>query len=111
MALIVKTNTKLDHPTEPDAWVTVRLPLSGGNVEGGATPSDIVASAIVEWSYEIPPTGDAVRDLDVPTYQWLVTEVGKRAGIRSDEEKKDSSGDSSPTSVPAKEASRKSSGT
>lgn len=110
MPLVVKETIKLEHPTEPDVWVSVRLPLSGGNIERGPSVSDIVASAITEWSYDAPITGDTIRDLDPNSYNWLIGEVSKRAGFRTDDEKNASGEVSSPTSEPEKGSSRKSSG-
>ncbi len=105
MPYLKKTNVVLQHPTEPDVTVTIRLPLTGGNFEGHSVASDIVASAIVEWSYDAPISGETIRDLDRDTYRWLLDESWSRSDVRTEQEKKASATASSPTSAPEKEDS------
>lgn len=102
MALVIKKIERLEHPTEPGAWVTVRLPLSAGDLESMradgnrvAVSLDLLAAMIQEWSYGVPVTLEAVRSLDLDTFQWLSKEVQERSGIRTEEEK-NASGASSP---------------
>lgn len=99
MALVRKTLIKLDIPHEPDQWVELELPLSGGNYENGISLSEIVSSAITAWSYDIPVTPANVAGQDPATYNWLLSEVGARSGLRGREEKKDSSSNSTTPST------------
>jgi hypothetical protein len=117
MALIKKTNKRLEHPTEPGAWFVVRLPLSAGDLaamrsDGSsiAMSLDLAAEVIKEWSYDAPVSLDTVKDLDVDTFTWLSREIQEASGIRSEDEKKDFGSSSSPTLALVEGDSPKSSG-
>ena len=104
MALVKKQNKRIQHPTEPEAWFEVRLPLSAGDLASMhsdgtsiAMSLDLAAEVIKAWSYPEPVTLENVRDLDVDTFVWLSQQIQEASGIRTDGEKKDSGGISSPT--------------
>jgi len=115
--LVRKTVTRLNHPTEPGAWIEVRLPLSAGDMElmrdgtrVGMVTIDLLAAVITGWSDPSPVSVEAVRDLDLDTFMWLATEVQARSGIREEAEKKDSNASSSPVTDPEAAGSRASLG-
>lgn len=102
MALVIKQNKRLEHPTEAGAWVTVRVPLSAGDLENMRADGnrvgvslDLLATMIQDWSYGVPVTLDNVRALDLDTFNWLSQEIINESGIRTEEEK-NASGASSP---------------
>jgi hypothetical protein len=102
MALVKKEIRTLQHPTEPDTYFKVRLPLSTGDMEGVRVANgvltlslDLAASLIQEWTYEAPVTAETVRDLDLDTFIWLRDEIFSASNIRPDEEKKASAVSSS----------------
>lgn len=116
MALVVKEDKRFEHPTEPDAWFVVRLPLSAGDMANLHTDGtsvamslDLMAQVIKEWSYEPAVSLDSVGDLDLDTFIWLSGQIIKASGIRSAAEKKDLPSDSPGTSEQAGEPSRTSS--
>lgn len=102
--LVKKEIRTLQHPTEPDAWVKVRLPLAAGDMEGlridgtrvGMT-FDLMASVIVEWSVPEPISLETIRLLDMDTFNWLNTEIVAASGIRGEEKKETSDTASLPT--------------
>jgi hypothetical protein len=104
LALVVKETKTLQHPTEPETTVVVRVPLSAGDLEHmkadgtqiGMTFA-VLAATVQSWSYDSPVTEDAIRSLDLDTYLWLSKEVMQAAGIRDDDEKNASGANSSPT--------------
>ena len=113
MALVVKQNKKLEHPTEPGQWFVVRLPLSAGDMAGMRSDGkqigmtlDLMAAGIQEWSYPVPVSEEAVNDLDLDTFVWLSKEITSASGIRDDDEKKDLSSPSPPTTAPVTEISQ-----
>ena len=117
MALIKKTNKRLEHPTEPGAWFVVRLPLSAGDLAAMrsdgtsiAMSLDLAAEVIKEWSYDAPISLETVKDLDVDTFVWLSKELQEASGIRTEDEKKDSATSSSATLALVEEPSPTSSG-
>lgn len=97
MALIDPTSTHLvEHPTEPDTWFKFR-PLLGSDSariaeSASKNPHPItirmIAAALVEWSYDVPPTEDNVARLDTATYRFLIDNVDLD-GTRAPDEKKD----------------------
>ena len=109
--LLRKQTVTLQHPTEPETTVTMRLPLTGGNFEGQSLASDIVATAIESWSYDAPISGATIRDLDRDTYRWLLDEAWSRSAVRSEDEKKASPTNSESTTELVAAASRTNSGT
>lgn len=116
--LVTKKVTRLIHPTEPGAWVEVRLPLTAGDMElmrdgsrVGMVTLDLMAAVITGWSEPVPVTLEAVRDLDLDTFTWLAGELMSRSGIRDGEEKKDSNSSSSPATGTATQVSPTSSAT
>ncbi|MCC6959230.1 MAG: hypothetical protein IT301_05235 [Dehalococcoidia bacterium] len=116
--LVSKKTVRLTHPTEPGAWVEVRLPLSAGDTElmrDGSLVSmitiDVLAAVITAWSEPHPISLETVRQLDLDTFNWLASEVQSRSGIMDDPEKKASNESSSPTTEPATEVSQPSLGT
>ena len=117
--MLVKKQSKiLQHPSEPETRVTVRLPLSAGDLTGMRTDGDqvgmsldLMTSLIEAWTYDAPVTAENVQLLDIDTYSWLTQEMFVRSGLRDAVEKKDSNESSSPTSAPAEESSLPSSGT
>lgn len=117
MALVVKQVKRVQHPTEPDAWFELRLPLSAGDLElmrdgsrMGMVSVDLMASVVTGWSYDAPITVETIKSLDLDTFTFLVGEIQTGSGIRDAEEKKDSSSTSSPSSDPAADGSPKSLG-
>lgn len=110
MALLTFTDVRLNHPSERDASDTplvfvLRLPLSAGVLErispesAGNTAAmhlDLVAAALVSWPYDVPPSRESIRNLDLDTYNWLVAEVRTASNI-TDDEKNASGSNSSPT--------------
>lgn len=97
--LVRKEIRTLQHPTEPETQVVVRLPLSAGDmaglrgVDGGAgvgVTLDLLASIIQTWTYDEPVTLDSVNSLDIDTFLWLSREITTASGIRSDEKKSSS---------------------
>ena len=118
MALVIKQNKRLQHPTEAGAWVVMSVPLSAGDLElvrvdGGrvAASIDLLAKVIQEWSYGVPVTVDNIRGQDIDTFNWLSQAVIDESGIRTSEEKKDSSSSSPATTAQAVEPSLVSSAT
>lgn len=104
--IVKKTVKRLEHPTEPGAWIEIRVPLSTGDLAGMRANGqvigmslDLMASTIVAWSYEEPVSLASVELLDLDTFTWLTSEVMAASNIRGDEEKKDSSSPSSPTTT------------
>lgn len=102
MPYIVKSEHTIVHPSHPDEWYKVRVPLEAGDFEN--SPSDpvarnlhIVGGALTGWSHPAPATRENVRHLDPQTLGILVTEIVKLAGFRPDDEKNESSANSSPT--------------
>ena len=120
MALVTKQNKRLPHPSEPDAWFVVRVPLTVGDMEVMGAPGNpdtlisfkicAIERSLIEWSYPLPLTPEAIRDLDVDTFNWLVKEIFASAQLRDTAEKKDSDSSSPPITEPATESGRKSSG-
>ena len=106
MALVVKQDKRIEHPTEPGTWAVIRVPLSAGDLgfarDGSAVAMtlDILPRVIVEWSYPEPVTRENVSRLDGPTFRWLDDEISSASAIRPEEEKKDSASPSSPTTEP-----------
>lgn len=119
MALISKTPSKrFDIPKEPGEWVEL-LPMSArvtreAEEQGGASNfakgTIALAQCIAAWSYDAPVTVETVDDLDVDTFTWLLQTVSSLSGERGEDEKKDSTEPSSPTTDPAAEPSPESSG-
>jgi hypothetical protein len=104
MAFVAKKTETLQHPSEPGVTVTVRTPLSAGDMAlletgmtGGSFTLRAVHRAIVEWSYDEPVTLENVEALDVTTFGWLSGYVMGNSGIRDDAEKNASSASSSPS--------------
>jgi hypothetical protein len=92
----------VDIPDEPGQWVKFHA-LSVGMVETltDRSSSAMAARAIVEWSYPIPPTHEAIRDrLDVNTAFWLISTINAGSGLRTDPESNGSEPLYSPTSEP-----------
>lgn len=117
MALITKQIKRLAHPTEPDTWFDVRLPVTAGDMAGmRATGNvgmklDLLAVVLVDWSYPAPITLDTVNSLDLDTFNWLQQVIFDASGIRDEPEKKDFVASSSPTSAQGEDNSPASSGT
>ena len=111
MALVVKQDKRIEHPTEPGAWAVIRVPLSAGDLasarDGSAVAMtlDILPHVIIEWSYPEPITRENVERLDGPTFRWLDDELSRASAIRPEEEKKDSGSPSSPITAPDGEGS------
>jgi len=117
VALVVKQTRRLKHPTEPDAWVVVRTPLSGGDMAACGDANNIaelklyaVALSLQEWSYEGPITRETVGTLDVETFKWLADLVFDEAKLREEDEKNASGSSSDPTTDPGVERSPLNSG-
>jgi hypothetical protein len=113
LALITSKDTKrLDIPHEPGQWVEVR-PLTFGDLDifgmDGETvrvSRDLASEVITGWSYsEWPVSRDErltlLKSLDLDTSMWLITALGETlteiSGIRSDDAKKNTVNNSSPT--------------
>ena len=117
MALVVKQDKRIEHPSEPGTWAVIRVPLSAGDLErarDGTTVSmtlDILTNVILEWSYPEQVTRENVARLDGQTFRWLDDELSRASAIRPGEEKKDSASPSSPTTEPDGESSPPSSDT
>lgn len=100
MALIDKNSTvQLEIPNEPGKWVKIR-PLTAraaADVEdagaGGslAVGIELLVKSLVEWSYDAPCDKENIENLDMDTFQWLMTKVNLTSGRRPDAEKKASS--------------------
>ncbi len=113
MALIdPKEITKADIPNEPGEWVRYRvLTLADAEKLDKVTTSALIAAAIVEWSYKLPPTLETIRTrLDMTTAYWLGNLINESSGLRTDPEDNGSESQSSPTSEPAAGSSQKNSG-
>ena len=118
MALVKTTIKRLDHPTENGAWFVVRTPLMAGDLEGLTSSGDnritvsfeLMGSVIQEWSYEEPISVEALRTLDIDTYNWLVHSIFRVSGIQTDLEKKGSGSSSPVASAPDAEPSLVNSG-
>lgn len=115
MARVDQETKHLQHPTEPETWVDVRVPIRAGDLENlSGAPSavtiqyELIAAAIQGWSYDYPPSLHALREQDVETINWLRREVLEYSGVRDDETKKNSNGSSLP-GQPAPEESPSSS--
>lgn len=85
---------KLDIPHEPGEWIRVR-PICAEDAEGLELDGDkvrvsidLVAKLLTEWSYDEPPSREAVARLDLNTYIWLALEMLEASGIRDLAEKK-----------------------
>lgn len=125
MALLIKRNLRLEHPTEKQddgspAWFVVRVPLAAGEQMGAVQSSNegvgermlgTMVRALREWSYPEPITLETIERLDTETFMWLLGEVQRESPQRSEAEKKDSAPPSSPTSAPERAASPVISGT
>jgi len=105
LALVTKQLKRIEHPTEPDAWAVIRVPLSAGDLAGVhvdgtgiAVSLELMASVVKEWSYDAPVSPETVGNLDLDTFLWINQEITAASGIRSDEEKKDSDSPSSDSS-------------
>lgn len=119
MALISKTPSKrFDIPNEPGEWVEL-LPMSArvtrvAEEKGGdsnfAKGIIALAQCIAAWSYDAPVSVETVEDLDTDTFTWLLQTVSSLSGERGEDEKKDSTEPSSPTTDPVAEPSPESSG-
>lgn len=117
MALIVKENKRLEHPTEPGAWFVMRVPLNAGDLAEMGDAGNLaqvkmaaIVRSLVEWSYPEPITPENIRALDLVTFNWLTDEIFAAARLRSEPEKKDSDSISSSTTAPAGGSGRKRSG-
>lgn len=115
MALIdPDKTTTVEIPGEPGQTVTYR-PLTAGDIDdivranGQVETMTYVQKSVVSWSYDVPPTLENIRRLDLETFNWLANVVQSDSGIREDEEKKDSDSQSSPTSDQETDSSRLSS--
>lgn len=111
MALISSKDTKrLAILHEPGQWVEVR-PLTAGDVDGldVATSGMIrialekLADVIIAWSYDEPPSLDAIKRLDLDTFLWLGPAALRASGVRDDDEKKGSDNGSSVSPTPEAE--------
>lgn len=115
--LVSKTTRIIEHPTEEGVTFTVRA-LCAGDMET-ANPNataiqltyDLLAAAIIEWTYDAPVSVDSIKQLDVTTFQWLQTAIQDGSGMRTDAAKNASGANSSPTTGPDKAPSQKSLGT
>ena len=113
MALREQRTERVSHPSEPDEWFDLRLPLTAAALH--SVPKTVVtesevsqhltAEAIVAWSYGAPVTFDTVGQLDIDTYVWLASYIKHASGIREEPEKKVSSSVSGRTTGPGKAAS------
>ncbi len=102
--LVVKQERRLEHPTEPGTWFTVRLPLSVGDMAKAGDASNLaevklytLAGAITAWSYDAPVSREAVGNLDLKTFQWLSDLVFEESQLREEDEKNASGSSSDPT--------------
>lgn len=98
MALIDPNATHIvEHPTEPGIWFKFRPLLGSDSARIAETQRTspypvtirMIAAALVEWSYDVPPTEDNVARLDTATYRFLIDNVDLD-GTRAPDEKKDS---------------------
>ena len=117
MALVKKQNLTLQHPTEPETTVVVRVPLQAGDLKGlrangteVTVTFDLLAAVIQSWSYDEPVTVESMEALDLDTFAWLSKEIMERSGVRGAAEKKASASGSSDTSAQAAESSPPNSG-
>lgn len=90
------------HPTEvgddgQPVWFELRPLRAGdlGTVTSDGTPVQIglamLAATLTAWSYSAPVDVDL---LDIESLNWLIGEAYRVSGLRSEDEKKASSGDS-----------------
>lgn len=99
MALIdPKHFERLDIPDEPGEWVEIRS-TTAGDLIGVEQRDDstfvLLAKRIKAWSYDAPVNAESISRLDIPTFTFL-----SNYGLRSEDEKKDSGSQSSPTTEP-----------
>lgn len=78
--IVVKSLKRFEHPTEPDTWFDLQLPLSAGDLEAmpavaGANTSGLKVALLIHvmraWSYDAPINAETVAGLDVETFVWL----------------------------------------
>lgn len=115
--LVVKRERRVEHPSEPGTWFTVRTPLSVGDMAQAGDARNLaevklftLATALTGWSYDAPISRDTVGSLDLETFQWLSTLVFEESRLREEEEKNASGSSSGPTMAQGVEHSRPSSG-
>lgn len=71
----------------------------------------LLSRAITAWSYPREVSVNAINDLEIHTFQWLRDEMQLVTGGRTDDEKKGSEPESSPTTAPDEDDSPENSGT
>ena len=101
------TITQTDIPHEPGQWIKHRVCMQddleaieirlGPDAGAVARSRALIARLIVEWSYDVPVSDDAIRHLDIPTYVWLMQVLQVD---RAEQEKKDFETPSGPTTAP-----------
>lgn len=110
MALLIKRTERLHHPTEPDTWFDVRVPMTVADAM--ALPDTVnterlarlhlVANTLEGWSYDAQPTPETVSSLDMATFGFLYSEINRLSGMKGEFEKKDSeTGSSEPSPTPS----------
>lgn len=92
---------RIEIPHEPGQWIEL-IPPSGGDLrdlsglESYEYSFGLAARMITRWSYERDITIENIADLDAHTIGWLAPVLREHMNVRDDEEKKESSSDSTP---------------
>lgn len=106
MAFLIdpKQTTRLVPPNAPEDWIEVRRVMAGDLEAIEVTGSglrvslELMAKVVLAWSDPAPVSLESLRRLDLDTMTWLSTAILEASGVRSPDEKKDSSASSSSTS-------------
>lgn len=116
MALVDAVRIRIDLPHEPGEWVVVR-PLGALELDealrladGPLAPRQLVEQlerVIVEWSYQVPVSAQAIGRLDVQTAAYVLAETLRRSVVSQDELKNllGASTEPSPVEAPPRQSS------